>query len=63
MAVIITNMAMPSNCYECRFCNAMTADNQVFVCDCFLSFIPNPRDGRLEKCPLIEYKGDRNESD
>lgn len=54
MGVIVTNMAMPSTCYECRFCNSMNAENQVFVCDCYLSFIPEPRKGKLDTCPLVE---------
>lgn len=56
MSVIITNMDMPNNCYECRFCNAISADNQAFVCDAFLAFIKEPRSERLECCPLEKVK-------
>lgn len=56
MSVIITNMDMPKNCEECRFCNSISADNQAFVCDAFLAFIKEPKEGRLECCPLEEVK-------
>ena len=55
MAVIIKNMDMPENCYQCRFCNSLGEDD-AWVCDCFLAFIPDPRNGKLNTCPLDEVK-------
>ena len=49
----------PYCCDECIFCNAITADKDMFVCDALESFVATPRTGRLYSCPLEE----ENESD
>lgn len=46
---------MPNTCYECRFCNTVGEDD-AWVCDAFLAFIPEPRKGILETCPLEKEK-------
>lgn len=48
-------MDMPKTCYECRFCNTVGEDD-AWVCDAFLSFIPTPTNGILETCPLEEVE-------
>lgn len=50
MSVIINNMAMPQNCYECRFCETYLGHHH---CVAYLNYIEDPRSGRLDTCPLI----------
>ena len=53
MSVVINNMAMPQNCYECRFCETYLGHH---LCAAFLNYIEDPRSGRLDTCPLEEQK-------
>ena len=53
MSVIINNMAMPQNCYECRFCETYLGHH---LCVAYLNYIADPRSGRLDTCPLVEVQ-------
>ena len=52
MSVLI-KIAMPQNCYECRFCETYLGHH---LCVAFLNYIEDPRSGRLKTCPLEEVQ-------
>lgn len=54
MSVIIKGMAMPETCYECRFCEGHSEYPFKHYCAAHLNYIEDPRDGRLDTCPLEE---------
>lgn len=55
MSVIVKNMKMPQNCYECRFMESIQRvdGDERFICLAFLKEITDLKE-RLDTCPLIE---------
>lgn len=54
MNVLIKGMAMPQNCYECRFCETTYSGHP--FCVAHINYIEDPRSGRLDTCPLEEVQ-------
>lgn len=61
MSVIVKGMAMPSCCYECRFIGEYLGERNTeeFYCEAHLNKIENPREGRLDTCPLVEIDDEK----
>lgn len=54
MSVVIKGMAMPENCYECRFVKYVWHNEEErWLCTAFLNEITDLRK-RLDTCPLAE---------
>lgn len=55
MSVLIKSMAMPDNCYECRFMEVIERREGVerYICIAHLNIITDLMK-RLDTCPLIE---------
>ena len=62
MSVIVKEMAMPSCCDECRFVGEYLGEGNtdVFYCEAHLNIIENPREGRLDTCPLVEISEEKD---
>lgn len=61
MSVIVKEMAMPSCCDECRFIGEYLGEGntEAFYCEAHLNRIYNPREGRLDTCPLVEIDDEK----